>query len=150
MKHIKTFENFLFESTFNGTAWHTSYNEIKSFRPIPSWFTANPVFAKVYHDNTVDGGDAAYTYEVKISGNILDQSTAKELAESLGINFQDLISDLTSNPSSIEKRKLIRPFIGKCDGFFHWDYDPTDGGDAESVLVFDPSRKVKIVKQMNY
>ena len=150
MKYIKTFESFLFESVFNGTAWHTTFKELKKFEPTPSWFTANPVFAKTYHENSQGQGGDVHTYEVKISGNILSQDEARKLSDTLGIDFEELNTSLTENPTQAERQKLVKPFIGKCDGFFHWDYDPRDWGDAESILVFDPSKHVRIVKDMKY
>ena len=151
MKHISTFENFLYESSFNNIAYHTSGTKISSFKPAPVWVTANPVFAKAYHSNSIDDGlEAAYTYEVRVSGNMLSQDEARKLSEVLGIDFEELVADLTAQPDVRERNKLIKPFIGKCDGFFHWDYDPRDWGDGEPLLVFNPQKNLRIVKQMNY
>jgi hypothetical protein len=151
MKYVKTYESFLLEqNSFNGTAWHTSYGKIKQFDNKPSWFTNNPIFAKTYHDNSQDKDSEVHTYEVKITGNILSQDEARKLFDELGIDFDDIVTQLTENPTIAEREKLIKPIIGKCDGFFHWDYDPRDWGDGESILVFNPKRNVRIVKDMNY
>ena len=150
MKYVKTYESFLTENRFSGTAWHTSFGEIKKFDATPSWFTANPVFAKTYHKNSQDQGGDVHTYEVKISGNILSQDDARKLSDKLGIDFEELTTRLTENPTPAERSKLVKPFETKCDGFFHWDYDPRDWGDGESILVFNPSKHVRIVKDMKY
>lgn len=132
------------------TAWHTSFGEIKKFNETPSWFTANPIFAKAYHENSQDKGGSVHTYEVKITGNILSQSEARRLANSLGIDFEELTTRLTENPTIAERSELIKEFSDKCDGFFHWDYDPRDWGDGESIFVFNPEKHVRIVKEMNF
>ena len=150
MKHFNTFENFLYESSFNNIAYHTSGTKISSFKPAPVWVTANPVFAKAYHSNSIDEDRDAFTYEVRVSGNMLSQDEARKLSEVLGINFDDIIDELTAQPDVKDRIKLVKPFIGKCDGFFHWDYDPRDWGDGESLLVFNPQKNLRIVKQMNY
>ena len=148
MKHIKLFEQFLNEGVSNITAYHTSGTKISSFKPAPIWVTTNLEFAKAYQDNSIDEGRDAYTYEIKVSGNILTQDAASELAETLGIDFEDLIADLTAQPDVKERTKLVKPFIGECDGFFHWDYDPRDWGDGESLLLFNPAKNAKIIKQI--
>lgn len=150
MKHISTFESFLYESQFNNVAYHTSVSKVTSFKADPIWVTANPVFAKAYHNNSIDDAGDAYTYEVKVTGKMLSQDEAAKLAETLGLDFEDIVADLTSNPSVKERIKIVKPFIGKCDGFFHYDYDPRDWGDGESLLVFNPQKNLRIVKQMNY
>jgi hypothetical protein len=132
------------------TAWHTSFGKIKKFKPSPSWFTANPLFAKAYHENSQDKGESVHTYEVSITGNILSQADAKRLAHSLGLDFEELTTSLTENPTAAERSELVKEFEDKCDGFFHWDYDPRDWGDGESVLVFNPAKHVRIIKEMNF
>ncbi len=148
MKHIKLYEEFLNKGVSNITAYHTSGTKISSFKPASVWVTTNLEFAKAYQDNAIDEGRDAYTYEIRVSGNILTQDAASELSETLGIDFEDLIADLTGNPDVKERTQLIKPFIGKCDGFFHWDYDPRDWGDGESLLVFNPAKHAKIIKQI--
>jgi len=156
MKYVKTFEEwkvyeeFLLESNFNIMAWHTSFKELKKFDEIPAWFTNNGDFAKTYHKNSEDKGGDLHTYEVKITGKILNQDEARELSDELGIDFDDLTTSLSENPTPNERKKLIKPFIGKCDGFFHWDYDPRDWGDGESILVFNPGEHAKIIKSVNF
>ncbi len=132
------------------TAWHTSFGEIKKFNSTPSWFTANPLFAKAYHENSQDKGESVHTYEVRIAGNILSQAEAKRLAHSLGIDFEELTTSLTENPTAAERSKLVKEFEDMCDGFLHWDYDPRDWGDGESILVFNPEKHVRIVKEMDF
>ena len=134
----------------NTTAWHTSFGEIKKFNATPSWFTANPIFAKVYHENSQDKGGNVHTYEVKITGNILSQDKARKLANSLGLDFEELTTRLTENPTAAERSELVKSFKDKCDGFFHWDYDPSDWGDGESILVFNPAKHVRITKEMKF
>jgi hypothetical protein len=129
-------------------AYHTSGTKISSFKPAPIWVTTNLEFAKAYQDNSIDEGRDGYTYEIRVSGNILTQDEASELAETLGIDFEDLIADLTAQPDVKERTKLVKPFIGECDGFFHWDYDPRDWGDGESLLLFNPAKNAKIIKQI--
>lgn len=150
MKYVQTFEGFLFESRFNGQAWHTTFKEIKRFDATPTWFTADPAFAKSYHDNSQNQGGDVHTYEVRITGNILSQDEARKLAENMGIDFEELTTALTENPTRDKRIKLVAPLRDKCDGFFHWDYDPRDWGDGESILVFDPTKHAKIIKEMDY
>lgn len=150
MKYVQTFEGFLFESRFNGQAWHTTFKEIKRFDATPTWFTADPAFAKSYHDNSQNQGGDVHTYEVRITCNILSQDEARGLVEDMGIDFEELTTALTENPTRDERIKLVAPLRDKCDGFFHWDYDPRDWGDGESILVFDPTKHAKIIKEMDY
>ena len=131
-------------------AWYTSFGEIKKFNATPSWFTANPIFAKAYHENSQDKGESVHTYEVKITGNILSQAEARKLSDELGIDFEELTTSLTENPTAAERSELVKQFEDNCDGFFHWDYDPRDWGDGESILVFNPAKHVRIIKEMKF
>jgi hypothetical protein len=143
-KFIKTFESF--EEPRSIVAWYTSFGPVESFKPVPSWFTTDREFAEAYHQNSLDKGADVLTYEVEVRGDIRSESSARRLAEELGVDFESLVTDLTSNPTQSERLELVEPFIDQCDGFFHWDYDPRDWGDGESLLVFDPSRHVRIVR----
>jgi len=131
-------------------AWHTSFEKIITFKSEPSWFTPKKIWAKSYHkNNNYEYGGDIHTYEVLISGNILSINEFKQLCKTLNIDHDRLIEDLVSNPSSSEKNNIIKPFIDKCDGFYQWDYNPIDPQkDAESILVINPAKHVKIVKEL--
>jgi len=72
------------------------------------------------------------------------------LATELGIDFEELTTTLTENPTREERKELISPFKDYCDGFYHWDYDPRDWGDGESILVFNPHKTVKILEEVQF
>lgn len=153
-KMIESFE--VFTESINDTtldnsifAWYTSWNKITDFKSIPTWFSSTPEDAEARHKINKDD----HTYLVRITGNILSRSEAKSLANDLGINFNELEVSLIVNPSNIEKMELIEPFIEYCDGFIHNDEDPKSWGSGnyvESLIVFDPSRHVEIIKEINY
>lgn len=132
------------------TAWYTSYTELPQFKDQPTWFTTKPEYAEAYHKNSDYDAKRPHTYQVQISGNMLSQADAKELATKIGVDWEKTVTSLTENPTAEERIKLVEPFRGLCDGFFHWDYDPRDWGDGESLLVFSPKQHVTIVKEMEF
>ena len=160
MKRIKTYSQYdqtnasvssaLNEAVTSGiTAWHISSVAINSLSNRPMWFTPKIEWAKEYHKNAMsNANDKVFTYEVSITGNILTEEEASRLAKSKDVDFDDTIADLVTNPTEEEVLKVIEMFRPHCDGFFQWDYDPTDWGDGESILVFDPAKNVKIIKEI--
>jgi hypothetical protein len=144
MKPVKLFEEFIDENVNNMIVYHTSTSRVTRFKPEPVWFTTNPILAKAYHNMNTE----SHTYEIKLSGKFLTQEEVKQLSPSLDVNYWDLVADLTANPTVEQRKKLIKPFIQECDGFYHWDYDPRDFKDGESLLVFNPVRSAKIIKQI--
>jgi hypothetical protein len=130
-------------------AWHTSWRELDEFKNYPAWFRTTPEDAEAGHK--INPGD--HTYLVRITGNILSSEDAMKVASILDINFDNLVIELNMNPSIKERRELIEPFIKYCDGFIHLDEDPKNwggGGRVESIFVFDPSRHVEIIEEINY
>jgi hypothetical protein len=147
MKHLKHFEE-INESNLTIKTWHISPDPISKLGSYPMWFTSKEVWMKAYYENTVEEFGEAYVYETVINGNILSEDQAKKLIEEQGLDYDELIADLVGNPGKDEKMSLVKPLERFCDGFIHWDYDPNDWGDGESILVFNPSETVRIVRQI--
>jgi hypothetical protein len=108
------------------------------------WFIESREHSYEYHWTT----PYAYTYKVRIHGNILSEESLIEISNKLGINFEDdVLGDLLSNPSASEIKKLIKPYINICDGFYMSEYDPRDSQSklVKSILVFDPTKTVEII-----
>lgn len=147
MKWIKTFEKF--EDDFNMIAWHTAFSEIQDFNPWPTWFTTHFEFAKAYHANSKEVSANVHTYKVRILGKILTQEEAQEFAKTINLDFEEIVTDLTGNPSIEERKILVEPFLNVCDGFFHWDYDPRDWGDGDSLIIFNPRKTVELIREVN-
>jgi len=131
-------------------AYHTSGTALDSFKSGPMWFTKVLKYAKAYHSNAIEEGRDAHTYQIKIKGNFLSVSEADAWANEAGIDHEETVTELTSQPDSKAIMKLIKPYSKICDGFDHWDYDPIDWGDAESTLVFDASKSATILKEMKF
>jgi len=132
-------------------AWHTSEPVLKDLSTRPMWFTTKLKWAKAYHRNTYISGYEVHTYKATLHGNILTQNEAKELAEKLGMNYRSMITDLTTNPTMQDVYDAIQNFPDYCDGFEMWDYDPNDSvKDATSIIIFNPSRSVKIIKEISF
>jgi len=140
----------LLKESISTTAWFTSFSEVSQFKDQPTWFTTELEYAQAYHNNSDYEGKSVHTYQVQVSGNILTQAEAKKLATKIGVDWEQTVTELTSNPTTQERQQLVQPFVSYCDGFFHWDYDPRDWGDGESMLVFSPNKTVTIVKEMNF
>ena len=133
------------------TAYHTSGVPLKKLSSRPMWFTKSRELAKAYDLNMSDNsGEGAFTYEIKVKGNILNLSEADDYASEAGIDQESLVTDLISNPGPEDVKKLIKPFSKICDGFDHWDYDPRDWGDAESTIIFNPAKTCDIVKRIKF
>jgi hypothetical protein len=144
MKYIKEYRSF-HKSTIK--AFHSSNNEIKEFDPSGTWFTPREDWAKSYHETSSHYGQG-YLYEVEIKGIILKEEEAIKLATQRGLNWDTIIDILCSNPSQKERLEIIESFDG-IDGFYHWDYDPTDfQKDGISIFVFNPKRDVRIIRQL--
>lgn len=132
------------------TAYHTSGKELKTLAGRTMWFSRSKEMAKAYDYNMGGYGAGAFTYEIKVKGNILNLSEADDYAAEAGIDQEQLVTDLISNPGPDEVKKLIKPFSKICDGFDHWDYDPRDWGDGESTIIFNPSKTCTIVKRIKF
>lgn len=128
--------------------YHTSKVPLTKLGSTGMWFTKKRKYAMAYHANAIDNGDEAYTYEILIRGRILGLEDATSFAEEAGIDHEETVSELIANPGPADIKKLVRPFSKICDGFDHWDYDPIDWGDAESTVIFNPSKVATIVKQI--
>ena len=128
--------------------YHTSRTEIKSLSARPMWFTKSMKYAMAYHSNAIEEGMEAFTYQIQIKGNILGLEEAAAYAEEAGIDHEETVIALTEQPTVDDIKKLIAPYSKICDGFDHWDYDPIDWGDAESTIIFNPSKVATIVKQI--
>ena len=151
MKHIKLFEEFVNEAikfpTVTLKAWHTSITPIKKLGKTPMWFTQKIEWAKEYHANAAENvPGSGYTYEVRLKGIILTKEQAREWAENNGINHDERVENLVGNPDPDEVNEWAKEYMKVCDGMAHWDYDPTDWGDGESILIFNPAKTVKIIK----
>lgn len=147
MKYLKGFSD-INESASGIKSWHISPNPITKLESFPMWFTPREDWMKAYYENTMEEFGQAYVYETVINGNILSEDQAKKLIEEQGLDYDELIADLVANPGEDEKMALVQPLQRFCDGFVHWDYDPNDWGDGESILVFNPAKTVKIVQQI--
>lgn len=151
MKNVKLFEQFINEGinvpVKEFKAWHTSPTELKKLGDTPMWFTTKEKWAKEYHEICIENHGQAYTYEVKIKGRILNEKQSLQWAEENGIDYEEMVSDLTSNPSADEIMELVASFPTICDGIEHYDYEPVNWGDGKSTLVFHPNKIVHIVKQ---
>jgi hypothetical protein len=134
--------------TVEFTCYHTSRTEITKLAARPMWFTKKKKYAMAYHANAIDEGDEAFTYEIKIKGRILGLDDAARYAEEAGIDHEETVADLTAQPDVADIKKLIVPYSKICDGFDHWDYDPIDWGDAESTIIFNPTKVATLVKQI--
>ena len=144
MIHIKEFEGF----GQGIQAWHTSEGVLTSFSDEPAWFWTDPSLKGLRSDGKVDPDD--HIYEVRVKGKILSRREMSKLSRALGVDVLDLEGDLASMPSPSEKRSLIAPFTPHCDGFYMRDYDPRDiQKDTLSLLVFDPSKSVDIVREIS-
>jgi hypothetical protein len=130
-------------------AYHTSFGPIKKFNSKPTWFTKDIELAKAYHKNTLKQNDGvAHTYQIVIKGRILGLDEAEKFASEAGIDHESTVVELTESPGPEDIKRLIGPYQKICDGFDQWDYDPRDWGDAESTVIFNPSKTVTIVKEL--
>ena len=134
------------------TVYHTSGVPLKKLAARPMWFTKSKELAKAYDLNNIEsgGGDEAFTYVIKVKGKILGLDEVAAFAKEAGIDQEEKVTALTENPGPDEVKKLIQPYMSICDGFDHWDYDPRDWGDAESTLIFNPSKTCTIVKRIKF
>jgi len=62
------------------TAWYTSFTEMPQFKDQPTWFTTKLEYAEAYHKNSDYEAKQPHTYQVQITGNMLNQAEAKQLA----------------------------------------------------------------------
>lgn len=144
MRHIKEYHTFN-ESSIK--AFHSSNKEITEFAPTGAWFTPREDWAKAYHEMSSISGQG-YLYEVLIKGVILKENEAKKLAAEKGLSWDETIDILCSNPSQEERAEIVKSFDG-IDGFYQWDYDPTDfQEDGFSIFVFNPKKDVEIIRQL--
>jgi hypothetical protein len=141
---------FINESVNNIDGWHTSVNKVNKINNSPMWFAPSEELARVYYSNIELDQGQAYIYKASITGNILSNNELIKLSENLGIDYNDLMANLSSNPPEEEVNELTRVFRNKCDGFFMEDYDPRDPSkDIESILVFDPIKNVESFISLN-
>lgn len=142
---IHSFNEYIKESKGTSiTAWHSSYHTLDTFDEFPTWFTDDIELAKEYHKTNPDDN----TYRVEITGRILSEAELKQLCFELGIDYDEMVTDLVCNPSKGERKEIADNFREYCDGFYHWDHDPTDYNNEEGVLViflFNPNKNAKII-----
>lgn len=140
--------------------WHLSNREIESFTDEPMWFFTRKELAGL----TASGRNGkrekdTHLYKTKITGKFLSVEGFHELCKKLGLDKDAVEADLTFTPSRDEKFEIIKPFKPYCDGFWHWEYDPRHSGTSdslltssgvESLLVFNPKKTAKIIKEVPY
>lgn len=143
MIHIKSYDQLNEAEKNKVVAYHTSPRPLKKMGDSPMWFTENPKFAKAYHDNAKENGGKAFTYEVEIRGNIMNKAETRKI---LG---QDVMDDLTANPTAKEVVKLVGPLMDKADGMIMSDYNPIDTDKTtKSILMFEPAKSVRIKERI--
>ena len=127
--------------------WHVSWDPIESLANDPMWFWLEERHAKNLQQNIRDyDGVDAIIYESNITGNVPRVSEVEELFNSSGLDIYDYEAMLTENPEAEEILAMEGTMLlldNGYDGIIHYDYDPENHGDAESLLVFNPSKTVK-------
>jgi hypothetical protein len=143
LKFIKPFGLFEHSQTIQEmTVFHNSPSPIKNIINRPIWASLELEEALGFYDNALMDVGQSFLYRIVIKGNFIYEAYAEEIFEENGLDYDDYVADLTSNPTmdeilNYEGTKLL--LKNGYDGIIHSDYyvwDPQES--VETILIFRP------------
>ena len=152
---MKRFKEFLTEVTENDShvidAYHSTHRALSRLTDQPMWFSLHKSHARGWHANTIDNRGEAYTYSMKVHGNIArhQDDNVQRILKNAGVDPSEYAANLVSNPTKDEVNNDPGTIALKkhgYHGYIHPDYDPTSNftKDADSMIVFNPEKHVKL------
>lgn len=143
LKFIKSFRLFEYtQNTQEMIVFHNSPSPIKEIINRPIWASLELEEALGFYDNALMDVGQSFLYRMVIKGNFIYEDYTEEIFEENGLDYDDYVADLTSNPTmdeilNYEGTKLL--LKNGYDGIIHSDYyvwDPQDS--VETILIFRP------------
>lgn len=147
-------KEFLLNEESEKTIFHASSYKFSSFKARPTWFSLNEKDALAWHNSGSGIGDQISYICKYTGGKIASEVQAEKIAKQVWPDDDFIYSMYDETVGEFDKPD-IQKFISLLknagyDGSYIDDYDPADfsAGSSKSLVVFDPSKSVKIEDTM--
>jgi len=145
----------LFESKL-GNIYHATTAKLTKFNAVPTWFSLNEKDAWGWYNNQSHvAGNKTYVCQYT-GGKIASIAQSKKIAKQVWPHDEYIYSMFDERVGEFEKDD-VKKFIALLqkagfDASYIDDYDPNDfnSGSSKSLVVFDPSKHVKIVGEHTF
>jgi hypothetical protein len=151
MRHIQLFEEHITGSRID-KIYHVSRSPISQISSSPMWFSLTLENALGFFDSALMEGPA-HLYEATLSPDAQIATDPEEALEEQGIDSEEYLATIVSNPSSDEVMALEGTQMLLSQGFngmIYPDYDMWDTDrDVDTLLIFTPEQSIKNFREID-